>query len=87
MLRIAEAGGSASQVRQVVDVSAYATEIDAGNAFVTYRADFNGPAVGPGAIANVAAYGAGTVGLGAPFLGIQSTGSTPLDGLPPAGKR
>ena len=70
MLRIEETTLVASQVRQVVDISAHAADIDAGFAYACFEAEYNAkgdPNHSPRASAVLSAYEAGTVGQGAPL--------------------
>ncbi len=76
MLRIQETGLTASQVRQVVNVSFTAGD-DA-----SFQMVFNSPSTSSLGVLSLSAYGTGTVGVSALLLGSITTGSTAIDGDP-----
>jgi len=87
MLRVNSTGGFASQVTQVMDVTAHAALIDAGDAVVVYSAWINTSAAGvDGGLFIQAGIGQSCVGLITPAGGVFTTGvnqagtSLPSDG-------
>ena len=76
MLRIQNTGGDVSQVRQVISVPVLPGDV------AIFRMAFNSPVAGAIGGAILSAYGAGTVGAGAPLLGQGLSGATLLDANP-----
>ncbi|GEM_PF-3908498 len=72
MLQVSDLSTDPARVRQIVDVSNYAADIDDGRVYGTLLADFNAELWGLRAGPVLSAYGAGTVGVSASFLGKQS---------------
>ena len=81
MLRIQETGGVTSQVREVIDVSSRSADIDAGDAFVCFGAQYDSPDANALGGALVSACGDNIVGVCSPQLDFLSTGGTLLDGV------
>ncbi len=76
MLRIQNTVLVTSQVRQVISVSVLPGDV------AIFRMAFNSPVAGAIGGAILSAYGAGTVGAGAPLLGQGLSGATLLDANP-----